>query len=111
MRIQVFINEALTQRRSMLKSTKIKGCWTVDGKIFVRGHDDRCVNIRTIDDLTNMLHRERTTRERPDESDTDTETLEESADNETVTENREPSTYSDAVKKQAEATADTDTGD
>lgn len=60
---KIYINEALTQQRAKLykqtrdlfKDKKIASCWTSDGKILVKSHDDRTVNIQNETDLEQFL--------------------------------------------------------
>lgn len=76
---KIFINEALTKRRSIIFSKTrqavrnkcAKGCWTTDGKIFVKRNDDKRVLIRTQEDLDALLNRVEVTRDDNSVSDTD----------------------------------------
>lgn len=60
---KIYINEALTQQRAKLykqtrdvfKDKKNASCWTSDGKILVKSHDDRTVNIQNETDLEKFL--------------------------------------------------------
>ena len=60
---KIYINEALTQQRAKLykltrqlfKDKTIASCWTSDGKILVKSHDDRTFNIQNESDLGQFL--------------------------------------------------------
>jgi hypothetical protein len=60
---KIYINETLAQQRAKLykqtrqlfKDKKIASCWTSDGKILVKSHEDRAFNIQNETDLEQFL--------------------------------------------------------
>lgn len=62
-KFKLYVNEALTQQRAKLyrqtrdlfKEGKIGSCWTFDGKILVKTHDDRTVHVTNEADLEQFL--------------------------------------------------------
>lgn len=95
---RIFINEALTKKRSIIyasarqavRTGSAKGCWTIDGKIFVKRNDDKRVLIRTQEDLDTLVSRAATMQDAYCESD-----IEEATES---TNQTRRSSYSDVVK-------------
>ena len=60
---KLYINEALTvpranlfrKTRELLKSKIIASCWTIDGKILVKTHQEKTVHIKVESDLEQFL--------------------------------------------------------
>lgn len=95
---RIFINEALTKMRSIIyasarqavRTGSAKGCWTTDGKIFIKRNDDKRLLIRTQEDLDALVTSAATMRDANCESD-----IEEATED---TNQTRRSSYSDVVK-------------
>ncbi|XP_061187086.1 uncharacterized protein LOC133195245 [Saccostrea echinata] len=73
---KIYINEALTRRRSMLfaktreavRNHRVKGCWTYDGKIYIKKNNDKKAVIKNITDLDRLIVTNTQARETIDEA-------------------------------------------